>query len=67
MPVSSGASVSNTLNPATASGQLVQELFCWMGDKQTRKKLAPLAVFSNMSQAVLLWRCLCFTLIVPRG
>jgi len=32
-----------------------------------RKKPAPLSVFSDMSQAVLLWKHLCFTPFVERG
>lgn len=59
--------MSNTLNPATASGQLVQKLFSQTGDKLMRKKHAPLAVFIDVSQTVLLWKHLCFTSFVARG
>lgn len=77
LPVLSGNSANNTLNPVTTSYQLVQEPF-WAGDKQMSKKPFSLAVFRGMSQAVLFWKHLCFTSLqrgrkvvwpvdVPRG
>lgn len=48
------------LKPCHYFFQLVQEPF-WAGDKQMSKKLFSLAVFRGMSQAVLLWKHLCFT------
>lgn len=37
-----------------------------MGVKQTRKKLVPLAVFSDMSQAFLVWKNFSLTPFVAR-
>lgn len=37
-----------------------------MGVKQTRKKLGPLAVFRDVSQAFLVWKNFYFTLFVAR-